>query len=278
MNDHASAETRFAFGDNWRAYLARLDAGRTAEAEKSLQGLLGCERLDGSTFLDIGSGSGLFSLAARRLGARVHSFDHDAESVACTAMLKERYAPDDASWTVERGSVLDRDYLAGLGTYDTVYAWGVLHHTGAMREAVRKAAALVRSGGTFAFALYRKTPSCGAWRLEKRWYARANPSAQRRARALYVTLMRLYYRLRGRDFAAYVSGYVSKRGMDFAHDVHDWLGGYPYQSIAPAAVAEIMTSLGFEHVRSVILPRSLGVFGSGCDEYVYRRPGPPPPG
>jgi 2-polyprenyl-3-methyl-5-hydroxy-6-metoxy-1,4-benzoquinol methylase len=110
--------------------------------------MLKVERLDGKSFLDIGSGSGLFSLAARRLGARVHSFDYDQQSVACTAELRRRYFPSAGDWVVERGSALDRDYLARLGTFDVVYSWGVLHHTGDMWRALENVKPLVAERGT----------------------------------------------------------------------------------------------------------------------------------
>ena len=86
---------RFSFGENWSSFLAHIDEDRIAEAEKSLQWLLGRDRLDGLRVLDIGSGSGLSSLAARRLGASVYSFDYDVQSVACTKALRGRYFPDD---------------------------------------------------------------------------------------------------------------------------------------------------------------------------------------
>ncbi len=272
ITESASAgDRRFGFGENWKSFLAELDDARIAEAEKSLQWLVGRQRLDGVRFLDIGSGSGLSSLAARRLGARVFSFDYDPQSVECTTALRDRFFPGDPDWRVEQGSILDRDYLGKLGRFDIVYSWGVLHHTGAMNNAIENASQFVLPEGTLVVALYRKTPLCWFWALEKRWYCQASLRAQALARGLYVGLMHLGFALLGRNFAAYVADYRGKRGMDYIHDVHDWLGGYPYESIRPADVAQKLEKLGFEPVRSKVHPASIGLFGSGCDEYVYRR-------
>src|SRR5215211_7637244 len=90
---------RFEFGQNWSQFLARVDDERIQQAEKSLKEMLEVDSLEGKTFLDIGSGSGLFSLAARRLGARVHSFDFDSNSYACTKELKRRFFEQDENWT-----------------------------------------------------------------------------------------------------------------------------------------------------------------------------------
>src|SRR5438270_7636215 len=123
-------ELRFQFGKNWSRFLEVLDDERIAEAERSLVEMLEVRDLRGRSFLDVGSGSGLFSLAAKRLGAtRVHSFDFDPNSVACTSELKRRFFAKDPNWTIEQGSVLDKPYLTSLGTFDIVYSWGVLHHT-----------------------------------------------------------------------------------------------------------------------------------------------------
>lgn len=116
--------------------------------------MLGVVDLNGKTFLDIGSGSGLFSLAARRLGAKVHSLDYDAQSVACTVELRRRYFPNDADWIVEQGSALDGDYMKQLGQYDIVYSWGVLHHTGAMWLGIEHALQHVAQQGQFYVAIY----------------------------------------------------------------------------------------------------------------------------
>jgi 2-polyprenyl-3-methyl-5-hydroxy-6-metoxy-1,4-benzoquinol methylase len=271
FDKRGAPKDRFAFGENWRSFLAQLDDARIAAAERSLQDLLGWARLDDLRFLDIGSGSGLSSLVARRLGASVYSFDYDSQSVECTKALRARFFPDDPNWQAEQGSILDRDYLARLGRFDIVYSWGVLHHTGAMLEAIANAARLVAPGGIFVFALYRKTRLCWLWSLEKRWYCRASPRAQAVACRVYVALMRLAFVLAGRDFGDHVSNYRSCRGMDYVHDIRDWLGGYPYESIGPAQVAQAMSRLGFAHLLSKVQPYSTGLFGSGCDEYVYAR-------
>lgn len=142
---------RFEFGKNWQQFLSILDKDRISEAEKSLKQMLEVDDLKGKSFLDIGSGSGLFSLSARRLGARVHSFDYDPLSVACTVELKKRYFADDTGWMIEQGDVLNGDYLKSLGRFDVVYSWGVLHHTGAMWQALENVEPLIAEGGSFLF-------------------------------------------------------------------------------------------------------------------------------
>jgi len=267
----ADVGRRFEFGENWRSFLNRLDVDRVREAEKSLKWLLDCERLDGKRFLDIGSGSGLSSIVARRLGADGVSFDYDSQSVNCTATLRDRFFPNDPGWLIEHGSILDDAFLNKLGRFDIVYSWGVLHHTGAMRDAIGNAAQLVAPGGILALALYRKTALCWFWALEKRWYCRASEPAQARARSVYIALLRAAFAAARRDFAAYQSNYSGNRGMDFVHDVHDWLGGYPYESIGLVKLDSLLMQRGFQKVRAKVRRASIGVFGSGCNEYVYGR-------
>ena len=271
MSNRQVGDRRFRFGDNWLDFARNVSANQLTEAESSVRRLLERDTLAGLSFLDIGSGSGLFSLAARKLGARVYSFDFDEDSVLCTAQLRERYFAGDREWRIERGSILDGEYVRSLGTFDAVYAWGVLHHTGAMHDALAAAARLVAPGGRLAFALYHRTLMCGLWRWEKRWYSGASLEAQRRARAVYVALLRTAFFLTGRDFQSHVANYHSVRGMDFMHDVHDWMGGYPYESILAPDVNALMRPLGFARIHATGTPLTTGLFGSGCDEYLYRR-------
>lgn len=262
--------SHFKFGENWASYARSIDEDMLAEADAGLKRLFGADGLRGKSFLDIGCGSGIHSTAAVRLGARqVRGVDLDPMSVETTRATLARFVPD-ADASAEQVSVFDLDPEV-QGRFEVVYSWGVLHHTGAMAEAIRRAAAMVAPGGTLALAMYRKTALCPAWRVEKRWYSKASPKAQAVARSVFVTLFRLGMLATGRSFKDYVASYKGVRGMDYLHDVHDWMGGYPYESASPADMARLVEPLGFTLEHSVTRGFSLGLFGSGCDEYVYRR-------
>ncbi len=261
----------FSFGENWASYARLIDEAAISEAMHGLTRLLGVEDLRGRTFLDVGCGSGLHALAALRLGAaHVTALDLDPVCVATAQAVLDRLAAS-RNWMVERRSILEAT-PGNLGLYDIVYSWGVLHHTGDLREALLRTAALVKVDGLLAVALYRWTPFCRIWRMFKKWYSRAGRTAQSIARALYVHLFGLALLARGRTLRAHIANYRSHRGMDFHHDVHDWLGGYPYESVASDELLALLASKGFRHVHSFRRPAAaLGVFGSHCDEYLFTR-------
>jgi SAM-dependent methyltransferase len=263
------ADLRFEFGKNWQSYAEGIDEEKVGEAERRLQSLVEPLELASRTFLDIGSGSGLHSLAALRLGAaRVRALDLDEFSVKTTRAVLGRFCPD-GPYSVEQESVFDLRPEAD-GLYDVVYSWGVLHHTGAMNQAILTACGLVRPGGTLVLALYGKTRWCGMWTDIKRWYVQADDKAKIRAEHLYVRLFGAYLLLRGKRLSSHIRSYAKKRGMDFHHDVRDWLGGYPYESIAPQEMYALVLPQGFRLLKARVTRRS-GLFGSGCDEYVFEK-------
>jgi len=267
----ADANAHFAFGENWAKYSERVSDTEIEEAIAGLRKLLAGRSLKGRRFLDIGCGSGIHSVAAMRLGAsEVLAVDIDPLAVETTKEILGRFASD-SRYRVEQASVFDLE-PAVSGRFDVVYSWGVLHHTGNMRLALRKAAGMVEPGGDFLFALYRRTWMCPVWRLEKKWYSKASAGAQSIARAVYLTFFVPRLWVAGRSFNLYVRSYRKTRGMDYFHDLHDWLGGYPYESISSGEVDGLMRNLGLARRLSFVEKRMisrLGIFGSGCDEYVY---------
>ncbi len=261
---------RFYFGKNWTNFLRRLNEERIKEAEDALKDKLGLESLNGLRFLDIGSGSGLFSLAAKRLGAEVVSFDYDADSVACAEYLKEHYFSGDQFWTILQGSVLDRGFIEGLGSFDIVYSWGVLHHTGNMLLALENAVIPVKKNGVLFISIYNDQGWASRhWKMIKKIYVSGY-----RGRVIISALYIPYTMLR--DFIGnylnpvrvikFYRDYYKQRGMSRWHDIIDWIGGYPFEVAKPEMIFEFYRDRGF----SLQGLQTCGG-GLGCNEYVFRK-------
>ena len=261
---------RFEFGKNWARFLGVLDDGRIDRAVDSVRSLLGVSDLKGKSFLDIGSGSGLFSLAAHKLGARVRSFDYDGSSVACTQEIKRRYASASADWTVDRGSVLDKDFVASLGKFDYVYSWGVLHHTGSMWEAIENAATCVAPGGTFVIAIYNDQGAwSNRWKAIKRFYC-SGPLGKAIVCGTYIPAVVARQFVADvvwmRDPTKVYREYKKSRGMSVVYDWFDWLGGYPFEVAKPEEIFQFGRKHGLELVNLTTCGGSVG-----CNEFVFRR-------
>jgi 2-polyprenyl-6-hydroxyphenyl methylase/3-demethylubiquinone-9 3-methyltransferase len=262
---------RFQFGKNWARFLSVLDDERIAEAERSLSGMLRVDGLDGVSFLDIGCGSGLFSLAARRMGAVVHSMDFDPQSVACARELKRRFYRDDESWELTEGSVLDRKWLESLGRYDVVYSWGVLHHTGRMWDALENAALPVRAGGKLFISIYNDQ----GWRSNfykkvKRFYCSGLLQ-----RALVVCAFVPAHVVYGFFYDVFSANnplrrytdYKKKRGMSYLTDQLDWLGGYPFEVAKPEQIIDFYAARNFR------LLESKTTKSNGTNQFVFQKQG-----
>jgi len=263
---------RFAFGKNWKKFLGDLDENRIGLAQQSLRDMLEIESLDGKSFLDIGSGSGLFSLAAKRLGASVHSFDFDPQSVACTNELRNRYFPNDTSWLVEQASVLDQRYIAELGKFDIVYSWGVLHHTGEMWQALRNVSDLVKDEGGLLIAIYNDQGYISRiWLGIKKIYNRLPRIF--RFPFLLLILVRLWGPrsiidiFSGRPFYTWRNyAKVSHRGMSAWRDVIDWVGGLPFEVASPEKIFQFYKERGFRLDELKTCGGRLG-----CNQFVFRK-------
>jgi SAM-dependent methyltransferase len=274
MNEHAievKQGERFEFGANWSRFLSVLDDERIEQAKLSLQNMLGVEDLSGKTFIDVGSGSGLFSLVARMLNAKVHSFDFDPKSVACATELRRRYFPDDPSWVIEGGSVLDIDFLAAFGSFDIVYSWGVLHHTGQMWQALANVVPLVKNDGKLFVAIYNdQGATSGKWKRVKKIYC-SGLLGRVLIKSIYYPYFALgravndLFKRRCNPFTSY-GEYKKTRGMSVMHDWVDWLGGYPFEVAKPEEIFDFYHARGF----SLKVLKTCGG-GIGCNQYVFSR-------
>jgi hypothetical protein len=168
-----AAPRAFSFGENWLAFATDIADAQITEAKRALATLLQSGSLEGS------------QLSRYRLRQRPVVARGTPDGSGCP-LIRRRSAIGGLHGRGSRPLSARRSGLAGRAWLDFgsrlcrtaerlrrgVFV-GVLHHTGDMKRAIENAAALVKPDGLFAFALYRKTRLCWAWKAEKRWYSQA---------------------------------------------------------------------------------------------------------
>ena len=261
---------RFQFGKNWKAFLKNLNNDKIDNSKVSLSNFLGLKSLEGKTFIDIGSGSGLSSLSAMNLGANVFSFDYDQHSVECTRSLKDMFFPNDNKWKIESGSAIDENYMNNLGIYDIVYSWGVLHHTGNLNKELELSSNLVKNNGLLLLAIYNDQGlSSKIWGAVKKAYVKSPYIFK--IFIIGLSYIRLWGPTTIKDFIKLKPFYTWRnlyktRGMSPHYDVIDWVGGYPFEVRTPEEIIHFYLDKGYELKR---LKTCKG--GKGCNEFLFKK-------
>jgi len=260
---------RFKFGRNWLNFVNNISDLQIGEAKKSLIDLVNVDNLKGKTFLDIGCGSGLMSLVARQMGAKVVSFDFDRNSVCCTKFLKEKFLPGDNEWHIEEGSILDTKYLKKIEEFDIVYSWGVLHHSGDMWTSLENVLIpLKNKNGTLIIAIYNDQGyKSYFWSKIKKVYNKNFFGFL----LIFILFIPTYFFLNlliglilYKNPISTFKNYKKSRGMSIYHDWIDWLGGYPYEFAKPEEIFSFYKSRGFNLI-NFITTNSLG-----CNQFVFK--------
>lgn len=265
-------QKKFSFGKNWQDFLKNLDDSKIEYAKKSLSDFTGLENFNRKVFLDIGSGSGLFSLCAIKLGAKkVISVDIDINSINCAKYLRKKYGISEDKWEIRQGSALDNDFLSTLPKADILYSWGVLHHTGSMYKALDNVTSLTKKNGIFYLAIYNKfngfPVTSKTWVKIKRFYSSSNIVFRKIMEFIYVSYYFTGLLIYGKNPYSYVKNYKkdSVRGMSFYRDVVDWLGGYPYEYASVSEIKKFYEDKGYKLLKVKRTTRD------GCNEFLLKK-------
>lgn len=263
---------RFEFGKNWKNFLNKLTNERIQIAENSLIKMLDVNNLENKKFIDIGSGSGLSSLSAKNLGAKVLSFDYDETSVWCTKSLKKKYYDKDENWIVKQGSILDLNFVNSLGKYDIVYSWGVLHHTGKMWSAIDNSISLVDDNGKYFISIYNDQGFKSHFWWMVKWLYNILPGFLKKIFAyslgffiIFLMLIKYTIKLKPMVILGPMFNYKQSRGMSMLTDIMDWYGGFPYEFASYEYLINYIENKGFKFCKG---KRTTSF---GCNEIVFTK-------
>ena len=254
---------KFAFGENWNKYSKEIKQEDYIAAKDSLSTLI--PDIENKTFLDVGCGSGLFSIAASALGAKeVVGIDVDPESVETAKEMLEKISKWDSdinedSISFREDSILDDN--TPPEKFDIVYSWGVLHHTGDMYQAFDNVTANVKKKGKLVIAIYNKHFTSPVWKAIKFIYVKSPAFIQKLLVLSVAALKSIVGRLKGK-----AGSKKRRRGMHFYSDIIDWVGGYPYEYASIEEVCNFFEAKGFKTQK---VNKTTGC--TGCNEFLFDR-------
>lgn len=261
---------RYEFGKNWKRYVdLHFSEEKIEISRQHMLSFLGRSDLSGMRMLDIGSGSGLHSLAAWRSGVReIVSFDYDPNSVETTRLLHEKVGKP-SNWTIQQGSVLNKEFMDSLGKFDFVYSWGVLHHTGSQWNAINNAIDSVSDDGVFYIALYDSdvyvNPGPKYWLDIKKKYNGAGKLKRYVMEMDYIRNIVCGKNIRNMaKILSIMAEYKKSRGMNLYTDVRDWLGGWPMEFTRVSEIVDLFCKENNFHLQNIST-------GEANTEYVFSR-------
>lgn len=268
----------FEFGKNWNNYSKKIRSKNIHISIDDLKYYLGI-KLKNKKFLDIGCGSGLSSLAACKLGARVTSFDVDNLSTATTIALKKKYLSSSKKWKIlNHGNVLDKKFCKNLGKFDIIYAWGVLHHTGNLWLSLRNIFLNSKKNTIFFIALYNDEGFYSrVWWIIKKIYDILYFDIFKKIYFIFVlifcTLKNYVFTIANitqsfKDLKILfktIKNYEKSRGMSYWNDQLDWIGGYPFEVSKPEKIIKFFRN------RKCKLLKIFVNHGYGNNIYVFKK-------
>lgn len=247
----------FKFGKNWKNYSNKITKVNIEDSLRDLKYLLKSLKLKNNlTFIDVGCGSGVHSIAAKKLGFKVTSVDRDKTCIITTKKNFNKFYNSNKT-TIFQDDILNTKVFK---KYDIVYSWGVLHHTGNLWKALNNVKKLVKKNGYLIISLYKKTAFDRMWVFIKRYYNK-------------FRVFRYFINILFMPFFFYISkkSRSYRRGQNWYFDAIDWLGGYPYETMSPEKMKFHFSGFQMIYISRNKPMKYKGFFGSECAEFIFKR-------